>query len=186
MICDKCAGTGKVGKYGYRCCKCYGTGSPVGIVKYAGVGARKSPEPVLAEMATIAMRLAMHGFILCSGGAIGADKAFERGADLVGGRKTIRVATMHQAAMEHAAHYHPKWNACDERARGLHARNSLILLGDWLDDPVSFVVCWTEGGAVKGGTGQALRVASAYNIPVFNLGITPVSALWGWLDGTNG
>lgn len=36
--------------------------------------------------------------------------------------------------------------------------------------PVSFVVCWTEGGLLKGGTAQALRIATALNIPIINLG----------------
>jgi hypothetical protein len=32
-----------------------------------------------------------------------------------------------------------------------------------------FVVCWTPGGLLKGGTAQAMRIAHAYGIPVFNL-----------------
>jgi hypothetical protein len=39
-----------------------------------------------------------------------------------------------------------------------------------LNDPVSFIVCYTPGGSGQGGTGQALRVARAYNIPVTDLG----------------
>ena len=33
-----------------------------------------------------------------------------------------------------------------------------------------FVVCWTPGGQLKGGTAQALRIATALNIPIINLG----------------
>ena len=36
--------------------------------------------------------------------------------------------------------------------------------------PVKFVVAWTENGALKGGTAQALRIATALNIPIINLG----------------
>lgn len=33
-----------------------------------------------------------------------------------------------------------------------------------------FVVCWTPGGQLKGGTAQTLRIATAMNIPIINLG----------------
>ena len=33
-----------------------------------------------------------------------------------------------------------------------------------------FVVCWTPQGLLKGGTAQALRTATALNIPIINLG----------------
>ena len=36
--------------------------------------------------------------------------------------------------------------------------------------PVKFIVAWTENGALKGGTAQALRIATAFNIPIINLG----------------
>jgi hypothetical protein len=31
------------------------------------------------------------------------------------------------------------------------------------------VVCWTKDGKSSGGTGQALRIAEYYSIPIFNL-----------------
>lgn len=87
-----------------------------------------------------------------------------------------------------AANYHPAWNRCSPAARKLTARNVLILLGKdpelvplagaegvvfnvQSSRPVDFVICWTERGQITGGTGNAIRVAQAYNIPVFNLGI---------------
>ena len=33
-----------------------------------------------------------------------------------------------------------------------------------------FVVCWTPGGQLSGGTAQALRIATALNIPIINFG----------------
>ena len=186
MICHRCNGTGKIGKYEFRCSQCYGTGSGVPLVRYAGIGARVTPADILLEMSNLGMRLAMKGCVLQSGGAGGADSAFEQGCDLVGGRKIIRQATLFDKALEHAARFHPNWEACDNNARGLHSRNSLVMLGDWLDTPVNFVVCWTEGGQPVGGTGQALRIANApeYNIPVFNLAIAGhLQALDAWING---
>lgn len=198
MTCDKCNGVGSLPGYG-RCPRCYGTMTPVLGASYAGVGSRSTPLPVVREMENVAMRLGMMGWALRSGAAkpkmhlVGgklarvdpntdsADLAFERGADMLKARKTIRTATITQSAMDHAAQYHPNWSACDDHARALHARNSLIMMGDWLDDPVRFVVCWTPGGMVKGGTGQALRIASALNIPVFNLAVTASDDFWRWI-----
>lgn len=197
MTCDKCNGTGKftIGAASdYQCSRCLGTGQAMIGASYAGIGSRETPLPVIREMENIAMQLALRGFVLRSGAAKpkpdapvdtdSADLAFERGAAIVKGRKIIRVPTVSPAAMEHAARYHPNWSACNEHARALHARNSLIMLGDWLDDPVRFVVCWTAGGKIAGGTGQALRIAvdPMYNIPVFNLAIPgAVATLWSWL-----
>lgn len=53
----------------------------------------------------------------------------------------------------------------------MHMRNASQILGWRLDIPSKFVVCWTEGGQLKGGTSQALRMAKFYQIPVFNFGI---------------
>ena len=33
-----------------------------------------------------------------------------------------------------------------------------------------FIVCWTPGGLLMGGTAQALRIATALKIPIINLG----------------
>jgi hypothetical protein len=155
------------------------------MIKYAGIGARKDvPMPILQQCELIGMLLAARGFQLRSGCATGCDTAFEIGCDKVKGPKVYRVATNWQPALDHAANYHPNWEACDERARSLHARNSMIMLGDHFDDPVHFVVCWTKGGGIVGGTGQALRIAAdpQYNIPVFNLFDDPGAAkLWAWI-----
>jgi hypothetical protein len=71
--------------------------------------------------------------------------------------------------LEHAAKYHPAWHKCSYDVQRLHARNSLIMLGWQLNEPVDFVICWTKDGKASGGTGQALRIAEAYNIPIFNM-----------------
>jgi hypothetical protein len=161
-------------------------------VYYAGIGSRDTPLAVARQMENIAMLLALRGFTLRSGMAKrrynapddtdSADLAFERGCTSVNGRKVIRVHTYDPAALAHAEQFHPAWNACSDFAKQLHARNSLIMLGDALDESVSFVVCWTPQGAVTGGTGQALRIAAHHNIPVFNLAEPDAEArLWAWL-----
>jgi hypothetical protein len=74
-----------------------------------------------------------------------------------------------------ASSFHPAWEGLDREERLLRSRDVHQVLGERLDDPVSFVVCWTPDGSLDGAgreagaTGQALRVAHHHRIPVFNL-----------------
>ena len=156
---------------------------------YAGIGSRRTPEPVLQLLTALASQLARRGHVLRSGHAPGADQAFEHGA---GARaevylpwpsfeSSVRCAAGYvqpepsPEAVQMAAAHHPAWERLGRGARALHARNCHQVLGRDLQDPVSFVVCWTPDGATTnpgpstGGTGQALRLAAAHGIPVFNL-----------------
>ena len=151
---------------------------------YAGIGARATPASVLTDMETIAAWLARTGWTLSSGGADGADSAFAAGAPV--GQRTIwlpwRGYNGHRgpdcrvlstaamaACMEMAAGLHPAWDRCSPAVRKLHSRNAAVL-GLTMDLPVDAVVCWSERGAVTGGTGMAIRIAEAHGIPVLNLG----------------
>ena len=60
---------------------------------YAGIGSRETPEGVLLKMEKIAFYLAhRYDATLRSGGAIGADIAFEAGCDSANGKKEIFYA----------------------------------------------------------------------------------------------
>lgn len=139
---------------------------------FAGIGSRSTPEKILLEMSNISTLLTSppYKWTLRSGGAKGADSAFESG--VVEQRKQIFYAHHSTAeAEELAAKFHPAWWRCNDYARKLHGSNMIILLGPNLRDPVDCVICWTQKGADIGGTGQALRAAAHYGIPIFNLAI---------------
>lgn len=136
---------------------------------YAGIGSRQTPQNILDLMTTIAYSLAQYNYILRSGGAIGADTAFERGA---GTQKSIFYAKdATREAIELASKYHPAWHRCSDYAKQLHGRNMHILLGSDINNPkpVDFIVCWTPNGQITGGTGQALRYALDKQIKIYNL-----------------
>jgi|TARA_B110000908_G_scaffold51961_1_gene63394 hypothetical protein len=151
---------------------------------YAGIGARDTPQHVMVSMRNAASAMAHQGVTLRSGGADGADTAFEEGCQ--SGPKEIFLPwpSFNQSkrtdtgvkgqfpnrALEIAEHFHPAWDRLSDPVRTIMARNCYQLLGGDLQSPSLFVLCWTPGGKVTGGTGQALRIASAFNIPVFNLG----------------
>lgn len=134
---------------------------------YAGIGSRETPCEVLAQMEGIARELFARGYILRSGGAQGADSAFELGAGIQ--KEIFRASDATPASLELASKYHPAWHRCSDYAKRLHARNGFQILGRDLFSPSRFVVCWTKDGGPTGGTGQAIRLATAYQIPVFNL-----------------
>ncbi len=151
---------------------------------YTGIGARQTPANVLKEMTILAMGLEQYGYILRSGGAQGADTAFEDGVVDGDAHKEIYLpwAMFNQNHSDHhiidpeafsmAKHYHPAWHACSAAARKFHARNCYQILGRDLATPSDFVLCWTPNGAITGGTGQALRIAEDRDIPIFNLADT--------------
>lgn len=144
---------------------------------YAGIGSRETPEEILEMMTKIAEGLSRN-YILRSGGADGADSAFEKGA---GDKKisyipwpgfngsTEECIPVTSAAMKLAGEFHPGWMYLSYGAKKLHARNGYQILGEDLNTPVDFVVCWTPGGKEVGGTAQAIRIAKANRIKVFNL-----------------
>lgn len=138
---------------------------------YAGIGSRETPADVLQLMYELGAWLARQGYTLRSGGAEGADSAFEQGALSVAGARAEIFTPMDATpeALRLASEIHPNWNACTSYARKLHARNCFQVLGRTLDDPVTFVVCWTRGGQPVGGTATAIRLAERNGIPIFNL-----------------
>jgi hypothetical protein len=92
---------------------------------------------------------------------------------------------------EIAERFHPAWHKCSQGAKKLHTRNVGQILGQRIvnygsendpdpevyeyREPVSeFVICWTPGGKGGGGTGQALRIAKHYEVPIFDLGLPAV------------
>lgn len=147
---------------------------------YAGIGSRITPPSVLARMRDLAGALEARGFVLRSGGARGADTHFEVG---VHDRNNVEIylpwpgfrghwsprCYVTAEALALAARFHPNWSACSREAKLLHARNGYQVLGPDLASPSKFVACWTADGEASGGTGQAIRIANAHNIPVFNL-----------------
>ena len=139
---------------------------------YAGIGSRDTPVPIQQYMTFLAEALNGAGYTLRSGGARGADTAFESGADIA--FEIFRPTDCTPEAEMMAASYHPNWRACKHWARKLHGRNCQIVLGrDVLNPvPVEFILCWTHDGRNVGGTAQALRMADALDIEVLNLGYT--------------
>jgi hypothetical protein len=73
-------------------------------------------------------------------------------------------------AWEVAERYHPRWKYLKIGAKMLHARNTHQIMGPNITSELSrFVICWTKDGKETGGTAQAMRLARALEIPIYNL-----------------
>ena len=150
---------------------------------YTGIGSRETPKDVLDLMIRMGHGFGGHGWILRSGGADGADSAFEQGCDKVNGPKEIYIPwkgfngnssalyTVSAEALAMASKIHPAWDKCSKGAKSLHARNMYQILGYDLKTPTSCVICYTVAGKGSGGTGQAIRLARHNDIPVFDIGL---------------
>lgn len=150
---------------------------------YAGIGSRETPPKILAEMTKIAIELEKRGWVLRSGGAAGADSAFESGVSSPRMKEIYlpwpgfngNSSPLHSTpawAEEIAAEFHPRYHSLSQGAQKLMARNSKQIFGnDSLAHRTKVVICWTPGGATTGGTGQAIRIATHYGIPIINMGL---------------
>lgn len=148
---------------------------------YTGIGSRNTPISFKPIIEKITKALSDRGYILRSGGAEGADTYFENGCNLTNGKKEIYLpwknfngnkSSLYQIcekSKEMAKKFHPNGNNLKESVLKLMARNCYQVLGKDLKTFSEFVVCWTKDGKDSGGTGQALRIARHYNIPVYNL-----------------
>ena len=181
---------------------------------YAGIGSRGTPDRIQMLMADIAEALATRGWVLRSGGARGADTAFETGCDRAQGRKEICIPwqgfaadgkndptkrstaelgvylpqAMQQAEELSAQHWQSDdvaWRQLRQGTRKLMARNACQVLGQALDSPTTFVLYWRPADRRQSGTDQALRIARANKIECIPIvPRTDPAALIAWVEQT--
>ena len=161
------------------------------------IGSRKAPK-LYRDMGTdIAMCLARQGIEMISGGAIGMDKAFEKGYTLTHNRYLCNIVlptpTFGGYDLSHSnvtciqdypeniirvcdrliKEIHPYYDEIEKGsfAYWAHIRNCVQVLGLDLMSPVDEVFLWAppNGIGVKGGTNTAFRIAQANGIPCWNL-----------------
>lgn len=133
---------------------------------YTGVGSRKTPQNKLKQMNFLAHLLDQLGFILRTGDADGADKAFR---DYSSQKEIYCAKDATFESMIIASKIHPNWEACSNYAKSLHGRNIFQVLGKEMDTPSDFLICWTPNGREIGGTRTSMVLAKENNIPVYNL-----------------
>ena len=160
---------------------------------YSGIGSRETPIEIQNTMSTIASKLEDRGYILRSGGASGADEAFESGVKDHSNmqiflpfegfnNKNAGVGYLSKYsekdvdnANNSVIHFHPLGHSLKGKIHTIMGRNFFQVCGLEGENFSDFVLCWTPDGATKkttrgtGGTGQAIRIANYLDIPVYNL-----------------
>lgn len=155
-----------------------------------GIGTRKINKPAFDMLLKIARRMAKNGWILRSGGAVGADTAWEMGWEgfdtkeifLSSGNsldiaknaacgRTSSYGDIWVEAEDIASKLHPRWENLSVDAQALHTRNVFQVLGLDLRTKSDVVAAYAPpfGASVKGGTATAYNLARAKGIPTFNL-----------------
>lgn len=150
-----------------------------------GIGSRKVPE----EMYDFITRLPLQNHIVRSGGAKGCDTAFEQTTNNLeifipwsgfsNNGIVIKDSRLLDLADEMISIIHPAYNSLSQGAKKLHTRNVFQIFGKNLDpnEKSDMVICWTPDGAYDidsctrntGGTATAIKLASLFDIPVYNL-----------------
>lgn len=155
---------------------------------YAGIGSRETPPDIKNIMGLFATKMENKGWILRSGGAPGADSAFEHGIKdphnmeiflptfTFNGKYSSNIGYYNfyecsgvYSAIDTVHKFHPTPYKLSTYAKFLMARNAMQVLGRDLKTPSKMIVCWTPDAKIIGGTAQAIRIATHYNIPVYNL-----------------
>jgi hypothetical protein len=155
---------------------------------YAGIGSRTISEQESVEIHDIANRLSK-SYVVYSGNACGADISFQIGS---GGTCVINLpwdgfndnkydikdslcsyVVEDEESIESVKEFHPNYSALGYAGKKLMARNYRQIMGfKPLYPKVDFVICCADEdkkGNVKGGTGQAVRIAQKFKIPVINI-----------------
>lgn len=149
---------------------------------YTGIGSRETPLHIQEEMTAIATHLFREKWLLRSGHAVGADQAFEKGterfvsylpwfafnkADMKDSR--YRVPPAKDWMRLTVTDFHPAPQKLSTGAYRMMLRNACQVLGDNGQRKSDVVICWTPNAGGGGGTGQAIRIAKANNIPVIDM-----------------
>ena len=163
---------------------------------YSGIGNRDVDMPIYWSSLIREIVELLYGkdFILRSGGAEGTDSMFEKH---VGNKKEIylpfkgfnkNVSELYfisEESKQMAIKHHPAGHNLSSTVLNFHARNCYQILGYKLDLPVEFVICLCKD-MNSGGTSQALRIAKAYDIPIYNLydmDDKELNEFWNYLKG---
>lgn len=149
---------------------------------YAGIGSRETPSEILYSMEEIAEYMSSFDWTLRSGGANGADSAFEKMAKLkevylpwkgfnrsnsplygILDTKVVEISRKVWNDRFEKGGVVCSWDSLKETTKLMMIRNCYQILGQNLTNPSKLVICWTKDGEETGGTGQALWLAKMIN-----------------------
>ena len=154
----------------------------------AMTGNQDTPPQIMEKMVEIAKTLEANGYTVRVGGLDGIEDTIEKALTKPEvhlpfkdfNQKQSKFTYVSDRAMAVAKLFFPNWDAMKKGVQYFLAKNARILMGQRVDSPALFLVCWTDDGveSIKdrtnrtGFTGHPIAIASALGIPIFNLGNT--------------
>ncbi|UFP94580.1 hypothetical protein [Gloeobacter morelensis] len=153
---------------------------------YTGVGSTEPPPDVAALVILVAQHLAGQGMVVRTGHDKGTDAAFATAA----AAESRRIYVPHSGAGGYqdglvvcdpetiaratrlAASVHPHWKSYNNFQRRAHTRRVFQLLGEDLDSPSAYVICFVPedgDGKIQGSARTILALAQVQRIECYNL-----------------
>ena len=144
------------------------------------------PPEAIEKMVQIAKRLESMDFTVRVGGMQGVEDAIEKAIEKKEvhlpfkgfDQKESKFTFVSDRATSVAKMFFPNWDAMKKGVQLFLAKNARVLMGQRVDSPALFFICWTQDGVESfkdstnrtGFTGHSIAIASALGIPIFNLG----------------
>lgn len=152
---------------------------------YTIVANNDVPPEIASKFEEIAKRLEQREYTVRIGGMEGIDDRIE---------KAVKKFELHlpwrefngkqskfyyngERAFAVAKMFHPTFDSMKKGIQAFLAKNARLILGDKMNSPTLFLLCWTEDGAESirertaktGFSGHPIAIASALGVPIFNL-----------------
>ncbi len=153
---------------------------------YAATGNKEAPPDIIRKFEELAKLLDHQGYTTRVGGMEGIEEAVERTQvkqELIlpfkeFNQKQSKFTWSSERAFSIAKMFHPTFDSMKKGVQYFLAKNARLILGDKMNSPSLFLICWTEDGAESvrekssrtGFSGHPIAIASAIGIPIFNLG----------------
>ena len=151
-----------------------------------GIGSRQTPDYICDMFTEIGELIRINYHYCRSGGADGADYAFEKGArdrcivylPWKGfnkqrgplGKEYPFDKKLREDVLKIIYRHQPYAENLNSPVKRIKSRNVYQVLGTDLQTPSDLVVCWTPEAAITGGTGLAIQIAQENGIEVINFG----------------
>ena len=121
---------------------------------YAATGNREAPPEILKKFEEIAKKLEALGYTARVGGFEGIEETVEKATTKNEihlpwrefGQKQSRFTFTTDRAMAIAKMFHPTFDTMKKSVQLFLAKNARLIMGDKMNSPALFLLCWTEDG----------------------------------------
>ena len=152
---------------------------------YACTGNQNCPPEIMEKFVRIAKKLEELGYTARVGGMDGIEDTVEKAINKKEvhlpfkdfNQKQSKFTYNSERAFAVAKMFHPTFDSMKKGVQCFLAKNARLLLGDRMNSPALFLVCWSEDGVESGKmktnqtgfAGHPIAIAGALGIPIFNL-----------------